>query len=166
MVIRLLMIGLLSLAAAVSLSDCSRREPNRLNSLGTVHLTINDQPFELWIADENAEQERGLMFITAEEMAPLPDGTKRGMLFVFAHERYRSFWMKNTIIPLDIAYLDSEGIIVAIHTMVPLDDRLGQYTSRRPARYAIEVNADVLHNLGVKEGDRIAIPASVLNRTP
>lgn len=166
MVARLLMIGLASLVAALSLSQCAPSEPNKLDSLGTVRLTINEQPFELWIADETGEQERGLMFITAEEMAPLPDGTERGMLFVFAHERRRSFWMKNTLIPLDIAYLDSDGMVVAIHTMAPLNTRTGQYPSRRPARYAIEVNADVLRNLGIKEGSRVEIPASVLNRTP
>ena len=166
MVMRLLMIGLLSLVAATSLSTCTPNEPNRFDDLGTVDLTIKEQPFTLWIADDSSEQMRGLMFVDAQEMAPLPDGTEKGMLFVFKHEGYRSFWMKNTIIPLDIAYLDSDGVIVSMYTMAPLDTRMGQYPSRQPAQYVIEVNADVFRRLGVKEGDRIEIPASVLNRTP
>jgi uncharacterized membrane protein (UPF0127 family) len=164
MVTRLLVIGLLGLGAALSGSDCAPKEPNRFESLGTVRLTIKEQAFELWVADDHEEQFRGLMFVTAEEMAPLPDGAKRGMLFVFEREGRRSFWMKNTIIPLDIAYLDSDGVVVSLYTMAPLDDRMGQYASRQPAQFVIEVNADVLGQLGVKEGDRIEIPTSVLNR--
>ena len=105
------------------------------------------------------------MFITSEQMADLPDGTRRGMLFVFDYERVRSFWMKNTIIPLDIAYLDTNGIIVAPHTMAPLDDRHGQYSSQLPARYAIEVNAGVWQQLDVRKGDLIEIPTSALKGT-
>jgi hypothetical protein len=88
------------------------------------------------------------------------------MLFVFDHEQRLSFWMKNTVIPLDIAYLDSGGIIVSTHTMAPLDDRVGQYPSGSPAQFVIEVNANVLTDLGVGVGDRIEIPTSALKRTP
>ena len=147
-------------------ASCTPNEPNELDALGTVQLSIKDQPFELWIADDPLERERGLMFVTAEQMADLPDGTKRGMLFVFDHEQYLAFWMKNTIIPLDVAYTDSDGIIVAIHTMAPLDTRFNQYPSGVPARYAIEVNAGVFEDLGVKAGDRIEIPVPALKRTP
>jgi len=143
------------------LTSCSPTEPNELDALGTVDFTIKDHAFRLWIADDSQEQARGLMFIAAKQMAPLPDGTDRGMVFVFPRERQLSFWMKNTIIPLDIAYLDANGIVVSIHTMAPLDDRVGQYPSGRPAKYAIEVNADRFRNLGLEPGDQIEIPASL-----
>ncbi len=156
----------LSLAAALHLASCSPTKPNELDKLGTMKLTIKGQAFELWIADNSTERARGLMEVTAEQMAPLPDGTKRGMLFVFEYEQYMSFWMKNTIIPLDIAYLDSDGKVVATYTMAPLDDRAGQYLSNSPARFAIEVNADVFAKLGVGVGDRIEIPTSVLKGKP
>jgi len=156
----------LSSASAVWLHSCTPTQPNGLDKLGTVRLSIKGQPFELWVADTEAERERGLMFVTAAEMADLPNGTKRGMLFIFDHESYLTFWMKNTIIPLDIVYLDSNGKVVATHTMLPLDTRLGQYPSGSPARYAIEVNANVFTDLGVKAGDRIEIPTSALKDLP
>lgn len=164
--IRISLLALLCLAAQwVSLS-CSQRKADPLDELGTVRITIKDKPFLLWVADEPEEQTRGLMHVTADRMASLPDGTRRGMIFVFNHEGYRSFWMKNTIIPLDIAYLDSNGKVVSTHTMIPLDDRPGQYPSGAPARFAIEVKADVWSQLGLQAGDRIEIPRSVLKKAP
>ena len=142
-------------------AGCAPTEPNELDKLGTVSLTIKDHPFQLWVADETEEQARGLMFVTADQMMPLSDGTDRGMIFVFDRERTLSFWMRNTIIPLDIAYLDKNGVVVSIHTMAPLDDRPGQYSSARPAKYAIEVNADRFKSLNLKPGDRIELPASL-----
>ncbi len=165
MILRIILALVSGLAATLYMTSCTPTEPGPLDKLGTVRVSIAGQPFELWIADQTPEITQGLMFVTAEQMAPLADGTRRGMLFVFDHERYLDFWMKNTIIPLDIAYLDSSGIIVATHTMVPLDDRSGQYPSGEPARFAIEVNANVLSELSVAPGDNIMIPASVLKRT-
>lgn len=137
---------------------CSPSEPNALDSLGTIDLKIKDQPFRLWIADSSDEQQRGLMFVTADQMTPLPDGTKRGMIFIFSQERPLNFWMKNTIIPLDIAYLDANGVVVATYTMAPLDTSLNRYPSVQPAKYAIEVNADVFSDVGLKAGDVVKIP--------
>jgi len=137
---------------------CTPAEPNQLDALGTVDINIKGHPFRLWIADEPAEHARGLMYITSEEMAPLPDGTERGMLFVFDRERTLNFWMKNTIIPLDIAYLDSKGVVVRKYTMAPLDTSYNRYPSVEPALYAIEVNADVFSDLGLEVGDVIEIP--------
>ncbi len=153
-------IATLGAAVALCALGCTPTEPNELDKLGTIGLSIKGQPFELWIADDSEERARGLMFVTAEQMASLPDGTKRGMLFVFDYEQKMSFWMKNTIVPLDIAFLDSSGKVVATHTMMPLDSRSGQYPSGSPARYAIEVNANVLGKLGVVEGDVIELPPS------
>jgi uncharacterized membrane protein (UPF0127 family) len=86
------------------------------------------------------------------------------MIFVFDHEQHLSFWMKDTIIPLDIAYLDSDGTVVATHTMAPLDERPGQYPSGAPAQYAIEANAQLFRRIGLGAGDRVEIPSSLLKR--
>ena len=137
---------------------CAPTQPNNLDQLGTISLAIKERQFQLWIADTPDEQARGLMFVTAEEMTPLPDGSERGMLFRFDRSRHLSFWMKNTIIPLDIAYLDADGVVVSKYTMAPLDTSYNKYPSLAPARYAIEVNADVFSDVGLKTGDVIDIP--------
>ena len=145
---------------------CSPSEPNALDKLHKVRMTIKGQAFELWVADQPKVRERGLMLVTRDQMAPLPDGTERGMLFVFDHEQMLSFWMKDTIIPLDIAYVTAADEITSIHTMAPLDERPYQYPSGSPAKYAIEVRANVFIDLGLKAGYRIEIPAAALKGTP
>jgi len=145
---------------------CAPSKPNPLDQLGTIDVPIKGQPFKLWVADSADETERGLMFITHDQMADLPGGVRRGMIFVFASERERSFWMKNTIIPLDIAYLDSQGKVISMHTMIALDDRHGQYPSNGAAMYAIEVNANVYAEIGLAVGDQIELPTDLHNFTP
>ncbi len=131
---------------------------NDLDSMSTKQLSIGETEFQAWIADTNELREKGLMFVETEQMQPLEDGTERGMLFIFEQEQFLNFWMKDTIIPLDIAYARSDGTIVKILTMTPLDTRFNQYPSGEPARYALEVNAGVFAAKGIGEGDVIAIP--------
>jgi uncharacterized membrane protein (UPF0127 family) len=103
------------------------------------------------LADDLPEQTRGLMERTAL-------GENRGMLFVYPNEEVRSFWMKNTLIPLSIAYIDSDGRIVDLQDMKPLDDDPPHYVSAEPARYALEVNQGFFEDHGVKVGDRADLP--------
>jgi uncharacterized protein len=104
------------------------------------------------IADDDAERAQGLMGRTAL-------GDDRGMLFVFDEEQQLSFWMRNTLIPLSIAFMDSEGRIVDIQDMKPLDDDPPHYVSAEPARYALEVNQGFFEERGVEVGDRAELPA-------
>ncbi len=131
---------------------------NDLGGMSTKQLSIGEAKFQAWVADTNEQREKGLMFVEAEQMQSLEDGTERGMLFVFEQEKNLNFWMKDTIIPLDIAYARSDGTIVKILTMTPLDTRFNQYPSGEPARYALEVNAGVFAAKGIGEGDVIEIP--------
>jgi uncharacterized membrane protein (UPF0127 family) len=103
------------------------------------------------IADDHFERARGLMYRTAL-------AENRGMLFVFPDEEERSFWMRNTLIPLSIAFMDSEGRIVDIQDMKPLDDDPPHYVSAEPAQYALEVNKGFFEERGVKVGDRANLP--------
>ena len=148
------------------LPSCSSSKPNELDKLGTVDMTVKSSRLRLWIADDFSEQLSGLMFVTAEQMADLSDGTRRGMIFIFRRDQQNSFWMKNTIIPLDIAYVQADGTVDSLHTMAPLDTRSGQYPPLKPYRFAIEVNAGTWSKLDLKRGDRLDIPESILNRTP
>ena len=84
------------------------------------------------IADSAYKRSRGLMF---RESLP----KNQGMIFIFPGEKNRSFWMKNTYIPLSIAYVSKEGNINEIHNMKPLNTSI-TYPSSLPAKFAIEVN--------------------------
>ena len=100
------------------------------------------------IARTDAERARGLM-----EREELPEG--RGMLFVFSDVAIRSFWMQNTYIPLDIAFMDSEGVIVDIQPMEPLDETFT--SSAAPAMFALEVPQGWFAGKGIAVGQRVAM---------
>ncbi len=103
------------------------------------------------IADDDFERARGLMYRTAL-------AENRGMLFVYGAQQKLSFWMKNTLIPLSIAFMDAEGRIVDIQDMKPLDDDPPSYVSAKPAQYALEVNQGFFEKRGVEVGDRAELP--------
>jgi uncharacterized membrane protein (UPF0127 family) len=103
------------------------------------------------IANDLFERERGLMDRTAL-------GEDRGMLFVFRREQPLSFWMKDTTLPLSIAYIDSKGRITDILDMKPLDDQPPHYVSSEPVQYALEVNQGFFDERGVKVGDHAKLP--------
>lgn len=106
---------------------------------------------EAEIADGNRERFRGLM---ARER--LREG--EGMLFVFGDERPRNFTMRNTLVPLSIAYISAEGRIVSIVDMEPLT--AGPYPSGEPARYALEVPQGFFTERGVEVGDAVELPGA------
>lgn len=98
------------------------------------------------IADEPAEQAKGLMF----RESLLDD---HGMLFVFGAMRPRSFWMKNTLIPLDIIYFDADGQFVSTVQMQPCKkDPCKNYPSAGSAQFALEVPAGYVGKYGVGPG--------------
>ena len=100
------------------------------------------------VARTAEERAQGLMY--REELA---DG--RGMLFVFERPELRSFWMQNTYIPLDIAYIDAGQRIVDILAMEPLSDDL--YESTQPALFALEVPQGWFASRGIAVGARAEI---------
>ncbi|HEY3245420.1 MAG TPA: DUF192 domain-containing protein [Phycisphaerae bacterium] len=142
--------------------DCAPKTRNPLDTMGKVTVRAKGHDFESWIADDEAERQRGLMFVTADQMTPPSTGVERGMLFVFPNDQPANagFWMKNTGIPLDIAFIRSNGEIVRILTMRPYDE--SNYQPGAPYRFALEVNAGVFNRLGIARGDTFEIPATVL----
>ena len=101
------------------------------------------------IADDPAKRQKGLMERTAL-------AENAGMLFVFNREQQLSFFMRNTLIPLSIAYIDDGGRIVDIQDMQPLDET--PHPSAGPARYALEVNQGFFREHGVEVGDTVELP--------
>jgi uncharacterized membrane protein (UPF0127 family) len=98
------------------------------------------------IARTPEQREQGLMHRTE-----LKDG--HGMLFIFERDQMLSFWMKNTLIPLSIAYITHDGRIIEIHDMEP--GNLTPVQSSRSARYALEVPHGWFARAGVNVGDRL-----------
>ena len=155
--------GMLVLVAS-AVAGCPPSEPNRLDAMNQADVQIKDHKFRVWVAEDDDQRERGFMHVTAEQMAPLDDGTERGMLFVFPKQQGRrnAFWMKNTRIPLDIAFIAADGTIVSIRTMAPLDTR--GYVSKKPYRFALEVRANLFSKLKIASGDKVRIPQSLLKQ--
>ena len=118
----------------------------------TITTSVGERvPVEVEVADTDAERQMGLMGQTV-----LLENA--GMLFVFEGEQTLSFWMRDTLIPLSIAYIDAEGRIVDIQYMQPVDDVPPHYVSAEPAQYALEVNQGFFEERGVTVGDTVELP--------
>ncbi|MFQ5425100.1 MAG: DUF192 domain-containing protein [Phycisphaerae bacterium] len=153
------------LAVPLVLAGCAEvprgsSQKNDLSAMRTVRMVITGRTdYTVYIADTQETQQIGLMNTTEAELP-----ADRGMIFVFPVDRHQSFWMRNTIIPLDIAYIRSDGTIVKTYTMRPLDE--SGYPSIEPARFALEVRGGQFDRWGVAEGDHVEIPAELLTLPP
>lgn len=126
-----------------STSSCMSSEPR---------VRLGGEWFSVELATTPKEQSLGLMF--REQM-----DDKHGMLFVFPTETSRSFWMKNTRIPLDIFYFDAQLKLVSVSENTPpcRIPRCPSYPSKGPARYVLELNAGKAKQLGVQPGDLLEL---------
>ncbi|MGQ9677974.1 MAG: DUF192 domain-containing protein [bacterium] len=113
----------------------------------TVVLNIKGNRIVAEVAATPDERALGLMFRTSLH----PDS---GMIFVFEEEQWLRFWMKNTYIPLSIAFVDKDGVITDILEMAPLDTET-RYEASRPVRYALEANSGWFLVHGIKSGDTV-----------
>ena len=103
------------------------------------------------IADEYSERQIGLMF--REE---LPENS--GMLFIFENSNEYRFWMKNTLIPLDVIWISEDMKIVDIQNAVPcVEEPCEVYRPREKALYVLEVNAGFAEENGIEIGDEVKI---------
>ncbi len=109
-------------------------------------LDVDGHAVRAEVASTEETRMRGLMYRDAM-------GADDGMLFVYEDEKVRSFWMKDTRIPLSIAFADKHGTIVWIADMKPLDTR--GTSSMVPATYALEMNQGWFERNGVERGDVI-----------
>ena len=134
---------LLCVLMLVACTACASGEPS---------VDLGGKNFKVEIADTAEKQALGLMF--RDSMAD-----DEGMIFVFPNEAPRSFWMKNTRIPLDIMYFDKNLKMVSISADTPpcRVSRCPSYPSTGPAMYVLELNAGKASELGVKPGDKLTI---------
>lgn len=124
------------------------QQPPLQERAGRTRITVGNTPLWVEVADTPAALQQGLMF-----RASLPED--EGMLFAFPYPGPQSFWMENTTIPLDIAFIDPDRAILNILAMKPLDTG-PRYESAGPAQYALEVNQGWFARHGIKAGDRVS----------
>ena len=117
-----------------------------------VTMKLRDKKLKVEIVRSEEERNKGLMF---RERLP----KNQGMFFVFDKPQILSFWMKNTSIPLHIAYISDDGTIREIHTLTPYSTR--GVSSVHRAKYALEVNRGTFKRLGIKEGDKVKVPGFI-----
>jgi len=128
--------------------------PGALGPLRTVQFELGGETVEIEVAITAAEQRQGLMYRES-----MPDN--HGMLFVYDTPQYLSFWMKNTNIPLSIAFIREDGVISNIEKMEPYQgplDPLDHYNARQRVVYALEMNQGWFEKHGIKAGDKIDLP--------
>lgn len=107
--------------------------------------------FAVEVADEGAERAQGLMF---RESMP----SAAGMLFVYEAPQQASFWMKNTLIPLDMIFADETGLVTRVHSnavpgdTTPIDGGTG-------VRFVLEINGGLARRMGIAEGAALRHPA-------
>ncbi len=132
-------------------------------------VVIEGKAFQLELAVDDKARTLGLAGREKIE----PDG---GMLFVFPDTRYRSFWMKECLVKMDLLFLDSRGRIVRVHEMKTepprrpdesvrgYERRLKLYASRRPVQFAIELEAGSIVRLKLKPGQAVALDVDRLKK--
>ena len=112
----------------------------------TIELSAGMHRIEAEVVNNSTDRATGLMNRPAMPM-------HRGMLFVFPEVGVQCFWMKNTLIPLSIAFLDDSGVIVQIADMQP--QSLDNHCSIKPVRFALEMNAGWFKSRGLAPGMKI-----------
>lgn len=144
---------MLSLLLAMAACACAHaKQPDAPTASATLH----DTRITVELATNAASRAHGLMGRT--RLAP-----DHGMLFVFPDTQPRWFWMKNTLIPLDILYFDGHRKLVSMQLDVPpcKADPCATYPSDMPARYVLELAAGEARHMGARVGDVLAIDADL-----
>jgi uncharacterized membrane protein (UPF0127 family) len=129
------------------LSSCSGREKFEKREL-SIESRTGIVVIKAELARTPAQREQGLMY-----RKKIKDG--QAMLFIFERDEILSFWMKNTLIPLSIAYISYDGRILEIYDMEP--GNLNPVFSSRSVRYALEVPQGWFGRAGIGIGDRLVI---------
>jgi len=115
----------------------------------TIRSATGEHKFTVEVAATPGQQERGLMFVRS--LAP-----DRGMIFPYDPPQQVSFWMKNTLIPLDMIFIRADGTIARIATAKPLDET--PVPGGEPIAAVLEIAGGRAAELGIRMGDRVEWP--------
>ncbi|AXS79247.1 DUF192 domain-containing protein [Dechloromonas sp. HYN0024] len=116
------------------------------SAMPVIELSAGFHRIEAEVAANDQNRQIGLM---KRQSMPV----QRGMLFVFNHENTHCMWMRNTLLPLSVAFMDAEGKIINIEDMQPQTE--DNHCARRPARYALEMNIGWFAQRGLKPGIKL-----------
>jgi uncharacterized membrane protein (UPF0127 family) len=146
-------------SAPATMPDGSLRAPVGLTAVVLTVTRPDGTTVEVcvWVADDQEERAVGLMDVGDPDL-----GGKAGMVFLYGEDVQGSFWMRNTILPLSIAYVDADGDVVSSTDMEPCPDAVANcptYPPGGPYRMALEVPQGRLAELGVASGSRLALGA-------
>ena len=144
---RLAVLALVGFVGLVSLGAQAQSGPQP--KLPTTPLTIGIHVVQAELAVTPEQQATGMMFRTTM-------GTNEGMLFVNDDVGVRCFWMRNTLVPLSIAFLDDDGTIANIADMTPKSEQ--SHCPTRSVRYALEMEQGWFARRGIKPGARLVQP--------
>lgn len=139
------LLGALTLLFAAILNTVSANESLKF---GEIDISIQEISLTVEYADTFELRNRGLMFRRTL-------CTQCGMLFHFGSQRPAGMWMKNTFIPLDVAFIRQDGVITDIKAMEPHD--LTSIGSSEPVLYALEMNQGWFAKNGIKVGDKLQL---------
>ena len=138
-----------AILAAILMQGGCVAAPDMQNAV-TIETGEGPRVFHIDIADDEEEQKIGLM-----NRESLPQDA--GMLFIFPEVDQRTFWMKDTLIALDLLFIAEDGEIHHIHHMArPLDH--AHLTSKQPVKAVLEINGGLADTLGIKVGDKVIHP--------
>ncbi len=146
-------LAFLVVVVGVALVSCSRADASALRVSFVSSTGAERGHFTLEVAATEAQRSRGLMFRRSLER-------DRGMLFVFPEQREHTFWMKNTVIPLDMVFVGEGGRVVGIlHDVAPLTET-GRSIGKESI-YVLEFLGGTMRALGVSEGDTVRFDGPV-----
>lgn len=129
----------------------------QLDELETVTVKIGKHEFETWIMDTDSKRAEGMMFLENEDFKET-----EAMVFVYSEPNTMSFWMKNTLVDLDIAFIDRNRNIIHTTTMYRLDET--PVPSRGKALWAIEFKAGALKKFGIRPGQKVEFSKPVKSK--
>lgn len=144
----------MAVALAAGVGGCREEGPagTQPQSLPTATIRIGGEPLEVEVADSETERRIGMMH--RRQLGP-----DEAMLFVFPKARRLGFWMKNTYVDLDLAYIRADGTIAQVERLKAHDE--STVPSRERVRFALEVPAGWLADHGVGPGTKVTIPPKV-----
>lgn len=136
----------------VIVQQLSEKATQQSSTLQRATLHIADQDLSVEVAKTTVARERGLGGRTSLAQ-------DAGMLFVFQSPGRYGFWMKDTLIPLDMLWIDDAGVIVDLAQNVQPESYPTVYTPKSPARYVLEINAGFIRQNGVAIGQTVRLPS-------